>query len=156
MARIRNEKYGISSSNADVHILKQMGVSDKNIYPLSNANTLFKQMFAGDILCVASVGSFAVGAYDLFSKMVFLSNNGIEFRSGNEKYLNFSSVAPLSMVSRSTLENFAKREIEFAKYVQVGNISNVAKTQLANRIRWEFLTSITNVFRNEGIKKRGN
>lgn len=119
-------------------------------------NALLNRMIAGDTLCVPAVSSFAGGAYDLFGKLQFLSSRGIEFQSGNEFYLNFSSIKPLSVVTVETLKNFASREVEFVQWVQSSQLPDTAKVPLINRIRAESLTDIMIVFNNNGIRKKGN
>ena len=154
MAKISNEKYAIVCSNAEMQIVKKMGVQEKNIYNISFANELFRRMTAGDILCVASIGSFAYGGYDLFCKMQQLSNHGIEFQSGNERYLNFSVIKPLSVVCGEALRNFAVREYEFIQWIQAGTVSSQVKNQLIKRIQWETINDIILVFGNNGIKRK--
>ena len=149
-------KYGVISQNGESHVVKKMGVSDQNIVGFSALNALLNRMSAGDVLCVPTISSFAGGAYDLFCKLQFLSNRGIEFQSGNEFYLNFSSIKPLSVVAVETLKNFASREVEFAQWVKSSQLSDAAKVPLINRIRAESLTDIMIVFNNNGIRKKGN
>ena len=88
--------------------------------------------------------------------MQFLSNNGIEFQSGNEFYLNFSSVKPLSVVTVETLKAFASREVEFVKWVHGSRLPDAGKVRLINRMQSESLADIALVFANNGIKKKGN
>lgn len=156
MAKICNEKYGVASSNGEISVLKKMGVSERNIINISKCNEVFNHITVGDILCVPSVKSFAFGAYDLVNKMIYLSNNGVEFQVGNERYLSFSTIRPLSVVTVQTLKNIAQREYEFVQWVQNSKLGNDAKTQLISRIRYESLTDIVLIFNNSGIKKKGN
>ena len=149
-------KYGVIRGRAETHIVRKMGVPDKNIVGINGMNALLNSMSAGDILCVPTIASFSGGAYDLFCKMQFLSNNGIEFQSGNEFYLNFSSVKPLSVVTVETLKAFAAREVEFVKWVHGSRLPDAAKVPLINRIQAESLADIALVFANNGIKKKGN
>ena len=149
-------KYGVIRGRAETHIVRKMGVPDKNIAGINGLNVLLNSMNAGDILCVPTIASFSGGAYDLFCKMQFLSNNGIEFQSGNEFYLNFSSVKPLSVVTVETLKAFASREVEFVKWVHGSRLPDAAKVPLINRIQAESLADIALVFANNGIKKKGN
>ena len=137
-------------------MVKKMGVAEDNIVGAGALNDLLNRMLAGDTLCVPTVSSFAGGAYDLFCKLQFLSSRGIEFRSGNEFYLNFSSIKPLSVVTVETLKNFAAREVEFVQWLQSSQLPDTAKVPLINRVRAESLTDIMIVFNNTGIRKKGN
>lgn len=150
------QKYGVICRNGESHVVKKMGVPEKNIVGVGAMNALMNRMTAGDTLCVPTISSFAGGAYDLLCKLQFLSNRGIEFQSGNEFYLNFSSIKPLSVVTVDTLKNFASREVEFVQWVQTSQLSDAAKVPLINRVRAEFLTDIMIMFNNNGIRKKGN
>lgn len=156
MSNMKNEKYAIVSSEGEVYVVRKMGVAEKNIYKIAETNQLLRQMSAGDTLCVASIHSFASGVHDLCSKLQFLSKSGIEFKSGNEKFLNFSVVSPLSIATYDTLETMAVREADFMNYIRTEEIRAIMKTQLINRIGWENLAIVSLVFKSEGIKKRGN
>jgi len=149
-------KYGVVRQQGEAHVVRRMGVSDRNIIGTDGLNDLLNRMVAGDILCVPTIASFAGSAYDLFCKMQFLSNRGVEFQSGNEAYLNFSSLKPLSVVSVETLKVFALREVEFVKWVQGSRLPDAAKVQIIRRIQEEALVAVALVFKNNGIKKRGN
>lgn len=150
------QKYGVICGRAEAHVVRKMGVADKNIAGINDLNALLNQMTAGDILCVPTITSFAGSAYDLFCKMQFLSNRGVEFQSGNEVYLNFSSVKPLSMVTVETLKLFASREVDFVKWIQCSGLTDAAKVPIISRIQAESLADIALVFKNNGIKKKGN
>lgn len=150
------QKYGVICRNGESHVLKKMGVAEDNIIGAGALNALLNRMLAGDTLCVPSISSFSGGAYDLFCKLQFLASRGIEFQSGNEFYLNFSSIKPLSVVTVETLKNFAAREVEFVRWVQTSQLPDTAKVPLINRIQAESLADIALVFANNGIKKRGN
>lgn len=154
MAKISNERYAIVSSEGERHLVNKMGVVDKNIYDINMGNELIKRLSAGDTLCVASINSFSAGGYDLFCKLQYLSNQGIEFQSLNERYLNFSVLKPLPPVVCEALRNFAAREYEFLRWIQSGTVSNNVKAQLVNRVQWETLADIMLVFGNNGIKRR--
>lgn len=156
MAEITNQKYGVASCDGEISILKKMGVAERNIFNISRCNELLNRMMLGDILCVASVKSFSVSSYDLVNKMLFLSNRGIEFQSGNEKYLSFSAIKPLSVVTVQTLKNIAQREYEFVQYIQKSNLNKFDKIKLISKIQYESLTDIVLVFNNNGIRKKGN
>lgn len=156
MAKITNEKYGVASCNGEISVLKKMGVPERNIINISRCNELFNRMMLGDILCVSSVKSFAISSYDLVNKMRFLSNRGIEFQSGNERYLSFSAIKPLSVVTAQTLKNIAQREYEFVQYIQKSGLGNSDKAKLISKIQYESLTDIVLVFNNNGIRKKGN
>lgn len=149
-------KYGVICRDGESHVVKKMGVVEDNIVGAGALNDLLNRMLAGDTLCVHTVSSFAGGAYDLFCKLQFLSSRGIEFQSGNEFYLNFSSIKPLSVVTVETLKNFAAREVEFVQWVQSSQLPDTAKVPLINRVRSESLTDIMIVFNNNGIRKKGN
>lgn len=151
-----SQKYGVICQRNEAHVVRKMGVSDKNIVATNSLNALLNHMNAGDILCVPTVSSFSSGAYDLFCKMQYMSNRGVEFQSGNEFYLNFSSVKPLSVVTVETLKMFASREVEFVKWAQDSRLPDAAKVPLMNRIQAESLADIALVFANNGIKKKGN
>lgn len=154
--RNASQKYGVICQRNEAHVVRKMGVDDKNIVGTDGLNALLNHMTAGDVLCVPTIASFSGGAYDLFCKMQFLSNRGVEFQSGNECYLNFSSVKPLSVVAVETLKAFASREVEFVKWVQGSRLPDAAKVPLINRIHAESLADIALVFANNGIKKKGN
>lgn len=154
--RNASQKYGVICQRNEAHVVRKMGVSDKNIIGTNGLNALLNRMTAGDILCIPTVSSFAGSAYDLFCKMQFLSNRGVEFQSGNESYLNFSSVKPLSVVTVETLKAFALREVAFVEWVQGSRLPDAAKVPLMNRIQAESLANIALVFANNGIKKKGN
>ncbi|MBD5513340.1 MAG: hypothetical protein HDR06_01480 [Lachnospiraceae bacterium] len=151
-----SRKYGVIFQQTEAHVVRKMGVADENIVGASELNALLEHMAAGDTLCVPTLSSFAGGAYDLFCKMLFLSGRGIEFQSGNEHYLNFSSIHPLSAVTVETLKEFAAREVEFVKWINCSKLPDTAKIPLINRIRSESLADIMLVFKNNGIKKKGN
>jgi len=151
-----SRKYGVIRQNNEAYMVRRMGVSDRDVIGVDRLNALLNRMTAGDVLCVPTVLSFASSAYDLFCKMQFLSNRGVEFQSGNEYYLNFSSVKPLSVVAVETLKVFASREVDFVKWVQYSKLSDEAKVPLINRIQAESLADIALVFANNGIKKRGS
>lgn len=153
---IKNNKYGILSSGGEMHILKKMGVSANNIVNISNGDRLIKSLAIGDTLCVPSVASFARGGYELFSKIQYLSNNSIEFKSGNESYLNFSSIKPLSITTLETLRTIAQHEYEFMRWIQSVSLDRNFKTQLLNKIGWENITMVSLMFGNNGIKKKGS
>lgn len=153
---IKNKKYGIYCSEGEKHILKKMGVSEDNVADISRGGELMKRMTVGDTLCVPRVASFARSGYDLFSKMQYLSNSGIEFKSGNEGYLNFSAIKPLSATTCETLRTIAQHEYEFMRWVQSVSLNQNFKTQLLNKIGWENISMISLMFSNNGIKKKGN
>lgn len=154
--RSASRKYGVICRQSEAHVVRKMGVADRDITGIDGMNGLLAHMDAGDILCVPTIVSFAAGAYDLFCKMQFLSNRGIEFQSGSERYLNFSPVHPLPAATVETLKNFALREAEFVKWVQCSRLPDTAKMPLANRIQAESLADIAFVFKNNGIRGRGN
>ncbi len=149
-------KYGVIRGRAETHVVRKMGVPDKNIVGIDGLDALLNHMRAGDVLCVPTIASFSGSAYDLFCKMQYMSNRGVEFQSGNEFYLNFSSVKPLSVVTVETLKAFASREVEFVKWVRYSKLTDAAKVPLINRIQTESLADIALVFANNGIKKKGN
>ncbi|MCM1047211.1 MAG: hypothetical protein NC433_02150 [Clostridiales bacterium] len=151
-----NRKYGVVRQHSESHVVRKMGVYDRDIVGTGSLNALLNRMVAGDVLCVPTIASFAGSAYDLFCKMQFLSSRGVEFQSGNESYLNFSSVKPLSVVSVETLKLFALREVEFIKWIQASGLPDAAKVPIINRIQAEFLASVALVYKNNGIKKKGN
>ena len=150
------QKFGVICQNGEFHVLKKMGVPDINIAGVNAMNDLLSRMSAGDTLCVPTVSSFSGGAYDLFCKFQFLSSRGIEFQSGNECYLNFSSIKPLSVVTIETLKNFASREAEFVRWVQASNLADAVKVPLISRIRAEALQDLVIVFNTNGIRKKSN
>lgn len=156
MAKGRNTKLGIVYSNSEVHVVRKMGVPEQNIVGVGRMNDVISRMTAGDSLCVPSVKSFSYGAYDLFCKMQYLANNGIEFQSGNERYLSFSAVKPLPLPTVETLRDFAARESEFIRWVQSSGLDQKSKAALSNKIYWEFMADVVLVFGNNGIKKKGN
>ena len=120
MAKGRNAKFGIVYHDGEVHVVRKMGVPEQNIVGVGRMSDVVSRMSAGDSLCVPSVKSFACGAYDLFCKLQYLAGNGIEFQSGNERYLSFSAIKPMPLPTRETLRDFAAREEEFIKWVQSG------------------------------------
>lgn len=150
------QKYGVICRNGESHVLKKMGVSEDNIVGVNALNDLLNRMLAGETLCVPTISSFSGGAYDLFCKLQFLSSRGIEFQSGNEFYLNFSSIKPLSVVTVETLKNFASREVEFVRWVQTSQLPDAAKVPLINRIQAESLKDLMIIFNTNGIRKKGN
>lgn len=150
------KKYGVICRNGESHVLKKMGVSDDNIIGAGALGDLLNRMLAGDTLCVPTISSFSGGAYDLFCKLQFLASRGIEFQSGNEFYLNFSSIKPLSVVTVETLKNFAAREVEFVQWVKNSQLPDAAKVPLINRVQAESLKDLMIVFNNNGIRKKGN
>ncbi len=154
MANVKNEKYGIASCNAEVDALKRMGVQERNIYWTGNCNGLFQRISFGDVLCVCNVKSFAVGAYELYNRLEYLKMRGIEFRSLNEKFLNFSSAKPLPKTTVQVLGNLASREHEFVLWIYNGAVSKDVKNQLISRVRWEFLTNVVLMFSSNGVKHR--
>lgn len=156
MAKGRNTKFGIVYHDGEVHVVRKMGVPEQNIVGVGRMSDVVSRMSAGDSLCVPSVKSFVCGAYDLFCKLQYLAGNGIEFQSGNERYLSFSAIKPMPLPTRETLRDFAAREEEFIKWVQSSRLDEKSKTMLSNKIRWEFMANIVLVFENNGIKKKGN
>lgn len=150
------QKFGVICRNGESHVLKKMGVTDNNMVGVNAMNDLLNRMLAGDTLCVPTISSFSGSAYDLFCKLQFLSSRGIEFQSGNEFYLNFSSIKPLSVVTVETLKNFASREVEFVRWVQGSQLPDAAKVPLINRIRAESLKDLMIIFNTNGIRKKGN
>lgn len=154
MAKGWNMKFGIVYHDGEVYVVRKMWVPEQNIAGVGRMSDVVSRMSAGDSLCVPSVKSFACGAYDLFCKLQYLAGNGIEFQSGNERYLGFSAIKPMPIPTRETLRDFAAREEEFIKWVQSGRLDEKSKTMLSNKIRWEFMTNIVLVFENNGIKKR--
>lgn len=156
MAKICKQRYGIASCSGEIPVLKKMGVPERNIFDVARCNELLHRIMIGDTLCVVNVKAFAIGVYDLVSKMLYLSNNGIEFQSGNERYLCFSPIKPLSVVTVQTLKSYAQREYEFVQWIQTSKLNNEVKTRLISRIRYEYLTDIALVFSNNGICKKGS
>lgn len=150
------EKYGVVCRNGESHVVKKMGVPEKNIVAVNAMNALFNRMQAGDALCVPTISSFSGGAYDFFCKLQFLSSRGLEFQSGNESYLNFSSIKPLSVATVETLKNFATREVGLVNVIKTLELQDEVKISLINRICAETLTDLVIVFSNNGIRKRGN
>lgn len=67
MAQIKNVRYGIVNSDYEKNVLKKMGVKEDYICHLSQGTRLIQRMQLGDGLCIATVKSFAVSAYDLVS-----------------------------------------------------------------------------------------
>lgn len=149
-------KYGVICHNGESHVLKKMEVSEEHIAGAGALDDLLNRMLAGDTLCVPTISSFAGGAYDLFCKLQFLSSRGIEFQSGNEFYLNFSLIKPLSVATVETLKNFAAREVEFVRWVQTSQLPDAAKVPLISRIQAESLKDLMIVFNSNGIRKKGN
>ena len=156
MAKGWNTKFGIVYHDGEVYVVRKMWVPEQNIAGVGRMSDVVSRMSAGDSLCVPSVKSFACGAYDLFCKLQYLAGNGIEFQSGNERYLSFSAIKPMPLPTRETLRDFATREDEFIKWVQSSRLDVKSKTMLSNKIRWEFMANIVLVFENNGIKKKGN
>lgn len=156
MAKLCNEKYGIVSCSGEVQTLRRMGVKECNMANIANCNVLFSRMMAGDTLCVPNVKAFAVGAYDLVDKMLYLSHKRIAFNSDNEKCLNFSPTKVLPFSTVQVLKNLAQREQEFVLSVQNCKCSNDIKIQLISRIRYEYLTMLVLIFCNNGIRNKRN
>lgn len=150
------QKYGVVCRNGESHVLRKMGVAEEHIAGAGALDDLLNRMLAGDTLCVPTISSFAGGAYDLFCKLQFLSSRGIEFQSGNEFYLNFSLIKPLSVATVETLKNFAAREVEFVRWVQTSQLPDAAKVPLISRIQAESLKDLMIVFKSNGIRKKGN
>ena len=150
------QKYGVICRNAEAHVLKKMGVPDNNVVGVNAMNAVLNRMVAGDALCVPTISSFACGAYDFFCKLQFLSSRGLEFQSGNESYLNFSSIKPLSVATVETLKNFATREVGLVNVIKTLELQDEVKYALSERICKESLTDLVIVFSNNGIRKRGN
>lgn len=154
MAQIKSVKYGIINNEHEKVILKKMGVLENNIYHWSQMNELFKNLFLGDVICVATVKSISVGAYDLFRKLQYLANKGVDFTSSNERYLNFSSINAMKDSTKTVLQNKAQREYEFISWIQKCSFNNDLKQRIINRIQWENITDIVMTFHSNGIKKR--
>lgn len=150
------QKYGVICRNAESHVVKKMGVPDNNVVGVNAMNAVLNRMVAGDALCVPTISSFACGAYDFFCKLQFLSSRGLEFQSGNESYLNFSSIKPLSVATVETLKNFASREVGLVNVIKTLELQDEVKLSLIDRICAESLADIVIVFSNNGIRKRGN
>lgn len=154
--RMKNKKYAVVNSKGEIPLVKKMSVADHNIFPYSQCRELVAKMSSGDILCVASVNCFATGVYDLLSKFQCLSSRGIEFQSAQEKYLNFSIINPLSHVTLESIRILAQHEYEFTQMIRNSKLNVSEKEMLIQRIQSEFLTCLCVMFRNNGIRKRGN
>lgn len=156
MAQIQNVRYGVMNGYYDKNILKKMGVKEENICHYTHLNELLQKMVLGDGVCVVTIKSFAVSAYDLVQKLQYLSTRGIGFASSNEKYLNFSAIHALPDATVELIRNIAQREYEFVCWVQKSRMSPEMKAQMLSRIQWESLTDISMIFRSNGIKRRYN
>lgn len=156
MAKVKNERYGIISCDGEFLAVQQMGVVAKNICWISGYRELLYQLARGDTVCVFSVKSFAVSAYDLLGKLAYFEKCGINFISDNERFLNFSANKLLQNRTVQTLRSIAYREREFELLIQNSNLSTGAKAELISRIRHEFMTEVVLIFQNEGVCKRGN
>ncbi len=154
MSKINNEKFGIALNSSETPILKKMGVPESNIDFMTQSRGILNRMSVNDTLCVSSVQSFSNGAYDLFNKIQYLMNRGVEFQSGKEKTLSFTSIKPLSTNTVEILKNFAIREQEFANWVQTSRLETNAKAQLINKIQYEKIIDICVMFSSNGLKKK--
>lgn len=155
MATVKNQKYAIITSQADIVTVKKMGVNERNIYEYQKHQELSKRLMPGDILCVASIRCIAVGAYDFWLIMCRLRERGIEFRSASEKYLDFSTLKPLAIVIVDSIRNLVEHENDFVRLIQNSSMNVTSKNILSQRIRNEFLNCICIMFSNDGIRKRG-
>ena len=155
MATVKNQKYAIITSQAEVVTVKKMGVDEKNIFPFQSYKGLIPRMSAGDILCVASIRCIAIGACDFWNIICELRKRGIEFRSANEKYLDFSTLKPLPVVILDGIKMVVNHENDFIRFVQNSGLNIASKNTLNQRIRDEFLTVLCIMFNNDGIRKRG-
>lgn len=156
MAKINSKKYAVIRAQGEIPVLKKMGVKEECIFPIQRCNELMSQIQLGDTLCVASVKAFAVSAVDLCQKMQFLANKGVNFSSGNEKYLSFTSVQPISAVSLETLRDIAVREQEGVSDIMKCQIHNNLKSYIVSLIQRESMSDVVLIFRNKGVMKRGN
>ena len=156
MARIKNERYGFISCEGESLLVQRMGVVPKNIWWINGYGELLCQLANGDTVCVFSVKSFAVSAFDLFGKLAYFEQCGINFVCENERFLNFSNNKPLQKRAVQVLRSIAYREQEFALWIQNSRLSADIKTVLINRIRHEFMTEVVLIFQNESVCKRGN
>lgn len=155
MATIKNQKYAIVSTQEDVSIVKKMGVKESAIVNVANYGQLIGQMRAGDILCVASISSFATGVEDFRSKIFYLINKGIEFQSAYERYLNFSLTKNITPVTAHTINVLAERELDFMGMVWNSRLNMESKQTLVRRIGQEYLACLRVMFESNGILKRG-
>lgn len=156
MATLRNQKYALITSQSEIVHVKKMGVSEQNIVPYNQCQQLLQKMSRGDVICVASVRCFATGVYDFWMKMQWLSNQGIEFQSAQEKYLNFSTLKPLSPMTLDSIRILAGHEYEFLQMIQNWRLPDNGKRTLLQRISSEFMTCLCVMFRNNGIRKQGS
>lgn len=152
--KANNVRYGIMNSYHEKTMLQKAGIKEQNLCHSSRMNELLQSLQMGDGICVATIKSFAVSAYDLVQKLQWLSVRGIDFASLNEKYLNFSSIHVLPDATVDLIRNIAQRENEFVKQVQNSKMSQEVKNELISRIQWESLTDIAMIFRSNGIKRR--
>ena len=155
MAALKNQKYAIVTSQAEVVIVKKMGVAEKNIFQIHQCRELIQQMHLGDVLCVASVRCIAIGTFDFYVTMLELEKRSIEFQSANEKYLNFSTLKPLPAVCVKSIRVLAEHEREFLEMIGNSRMNTASKNTLAQRIKSEFMTCLCVMFCNDGIRKRG-
>ena len=154
--KVANKKYAVVSSEGEKVIVRKMGVAERNIYGYPQYGELIRQMGSGDVLCVASISCFAVGACDMLQKFQWLIEKGIEFRSAQERYLDFSIIKPLSYATKASIRTLAIHEHEFVQMLGNSRLSIPDKNVLIRRIENEFLTCICVMFSNDGIKKKGN
>lgn len=155
MATVKNLKYAVVTSDADVVVARKMGGLDKNMVTFQQRKQLVHNMMPGDVLCVPSIWCIATGVYDFYRLMRELESKKIEFRSARECYLNFSNLKPLQAVCVDSVQLLARHEFEFNRFVQVSKLPEPSKAVLQQRICNEFMACLCIMFCNDGIRKRG-
>ena len=153
MANNQAKKYALVAFDAEMTVVRKMGVAYLNIYDVSNRPRLLQQLKRGDTLCIARLSSVCTGARDVYNLLNYLARNKNSFQSENEKYLNFSPKNILNNTRQSFLYQMALKEEQWVTMLQRLNTSNDIKNYLCRAVENQFLEYISWVFLTEGIKK---
>lgn len=156
MAYIENGKYGIASNQEEKsRLLRKKGIEEvawKNQF-----QNLRRRLYTGDSIYVVSVSSFIYSACDFWRKMQIMEDEGISFISEQEQYLNWSRECPLSSATKDILYRLAEREVRIMQDINsCKGLDYKMKNYLCDRLCMADVFTIQDIFKNGGIKKRGN
>ena len=157
MAEKKVEKFAVISSNAEVPVVRKMGVPQSHIVGINQREQLIRSMNTGDVLCVGSVGYVARSVEDLVRFLDFLYMKGILFQTGCEKALCFSQTVALAPAVRSVLVTIAKKEADFVGMIRSSRLKEQDQLVLINRIYGEYLAFVCLMFNaSNGVIRQRN
>ena len=157
MAKKEVEKFAIVRSEAEIPVVRKMGVPQSHIAGFEQREKLVGDMHTGDVLCVGSVRMVATGVADLGQFLEICYAKGILFQSACEKALSFSQTTALSPAVRTILHTIARNETEFIGMIKNSTLKDRDKLILMSRIRQEYMNFVCMMFNNNnGIIKQRN